>query len=401
MALISLGTINKKIFVAIFAGLYELFANIFLFSYLKISDYPCILGINAGLGLSLSLIPFLYLKLRDRKKHSFKSSLKISKTFISFDPNIEIAKKRKKKYYYILSIASLDFIQKFFSFFLLGHYIANFWVFNTCFFFIFSFLILKHKFYLHHFLSLSIISIIGIILNIINNYEERVSFLDVLLAMIGEIIYCLENVICKYVMQIKFFSPYEIGFYIGLFDLIFFSILLIIFTNIQVSNVGIMNHINDDYIDNFYIYLDNLDLKEGLLFIPLMFFRFFHIVFGFLIEDYFTPAHILLIIISGETSFIFTENYDWKIYLQILFFIIILFFLLIFTEIIELNIFGLQKNTQKNIRKRLEREESQYDSQINDVSSINSNNDDEQSKKSSNENSKIYLLSNNGNEYYL
>ena len=68
-------------------------------------------------------------------------------------------------------------------------------------------------------MSLSIISIIGIILNIINNYEERVSFLDVLLAMIGEIIYCLENVICKYVMQIKFFSPYEIGFYIGLFDL--------------------------------------------------------------------------------------------------------------------------------------------------------------------------------------
>ena len=42
------------------------------------------------------------------------------------------------------------------------------------------------------------------------------------------------------------------------------------------------------------------------------------------------------------------------IYVKIPIFIILIFFILIFVEIIELNIFGLQKNTKKNIVKRSE-----------------------------------------------
>ena len=38
-----------------------------------------------------------------------------------------------------------------------------------------------------------------------------------------------------------------------------------------------------------------------------------------------------------------------EIIFKIAFFIILLFLILLFTEIIELNIFGLQKNTKKNI----------------------------------------------------
>ena len=42
------------------------------------------------------------------------------------------------------------------------------------------------------------------------------------------------------------------------------------------------------------------------------------------------------------------------IYIKIPIFIILIFFILIFVEIIEVNMFGLQKNTKKNIIQRSE-----------------------------------------------
>ena len=93
--------------------------------------------------------------------------------------------------------------------------------------------------------------------------------------------------------------------------------------------------------------MNELDLTEGLIFVLLMLLRCIFILFGFVTVDYFTPAHIVLILIIGEVSFIFVEDYNWKLYLKIAFFVILLFFILLFTEIIELNIFGLQNNTKK------------------------------------------------------
>ena len=57
MALISLGTINKKIFFAVIAGIFELIASIFLYKEVNFESHPSIAGINAGLGLSLSFFP--------------------------------------------------------------------------------------------------------------------------------------------------------------------------------------------------------------------------------------------------------------------------------------------------------------------------------------------------------
>ena len=68
MSFLSLGIINKKILFAVFAGLFKLGANIFLnHSKVKMNSHPCILGINAGLGLNLSIFPFLYLKLKNKQ----------------------------------------------------------------------------------------------------------------------------------------------------------------------------------------------------------------------------------------------------------------------------------------------------------------------------------------------
>ena len=304
MSFLSLGIINKKILFAVFAGLFKLGANIFLnHSKVKMNSHPCILGINAGLGLNLSIFPFLYLKLKNKQIKYLNALEQITKKNKINSFNNSNYQRKKKIYLFILLIASLDFLQKFLSFFFREQFLENFWIFDTCLLLIFSLFILKTKFYSHHFLSLIMILIIGISLIVINYYEGNITFLEVIITLLTEIFFSLENVICKYSMEVKFFSPYEICFYVGLFELIIFSLLLIIFTNVPASSSDLMNHLNNNHIDDFFVYIVQLDMNEALIFILLMFLRCIFILFGFVTVDYFTPAHIVLILILGEINF--------------------------------------------------------------------------------------------------
>ena len=72
--------------------------------------------------------------------------------------------------------------------------------------------------------------------------------MEVTVTVLIEVFVCLEYVLCKYVMEISISSPYEICFFIGLFDLILFSILLIVFTNIPLSINDKINHLNVTHI---------------------------------------------------------------------------------------------------------------------------------------------------------
>jgi len=259
MAIISLGAINKKILFAVFGGCFKIIANIILYrSEVKMKNHPCILGINAGLGLSLSFFPFLYLKLKNRKMNHSQSSTLITGNFLIYNDSFVIMKNRekKRKYFYFLSVAILDFLQKFLTFFYVKLFLENFWIFDSFLILVFSFLILKTKVYSHHFLSLIMIIIIGIAFNVINYYDNDITLLQVVVTLLTEIFYCLENVICKLTFNVKFSSPYEICLFVGIFELIIFTLLLIIFMNTSISGSKNMNNLNQEQIDNFFIYID-------------------------------------------------------------------------------------------------------------------------------------------------
>ena len=185
MAIISLGTINKKILFAVFGGILKIIANIILYrTNVKMKEHPCILGINAGIGLSLAFIPLIFIKIRSKKYTSSNSSKSIIKNSLSNDFFITKTKRKleeinntKKKYIYILIVSILDFSQKFLTFFYVSLFLENFWIFDCFFILVFSFLILKTKVYSHHFISLTMIIIIGIILIIINYIDDKISFL--------------------------------------------------------------------------------------------------------------------------------------------------------------------------------------------------------------------------------
>ena len=362
MSIISVGTINKKILFAVFAGIFKLVGNIILHhSTVNMNSHPCIIGVNSTMGMCLSFFPFLYLYLKNRKikiKTDLNKKPTVNDGILIYNNAKDDAQKRK--HIYILVISLFDCIQKISTVFFLHHILENFWIFDSLLLLIFSFLILKTKFYVHHFLSLIMIIIVGIILVAINYYDKDITFFKVFITLLTETFYCLENVVCKFVMEIKFCSPYEVCFKIGFLELLLFIILLIIFTKVPIRAIDIVNKYSDEYVDNYSEYIERMDLEEKLLFILLLFLRCVFILFGFIITDYFTPAHIVLILIISEISFLFIDDNNWKLYIKIFFFIILIFFILVFVEIIELNIFGLQKNTKRNIIKRAENDDSDY-----------------------------------------
>ena len=157
-----------------------------------------------------------------------------------------------------------------------------------------------------------------------------------------EILFSLYNVIAKYVMEKKYISVYEFSFYIGLFNLI----VLIIFAIID-SNYFHLYEYNE--------YFDKIDYKEILKVLGVLFTQL-----GINLGSLFTtkncsPCHVFIIFVFGQIAYYicFTSEY---IILVTICLIIILFFSLLFNEIIEIDLFGLSYNTKRNIIKRAENE---------------------------------------------
>ena len=370
MAIISIGNIDKKLLYAVIGGVFKALANILLFHIeMQINYHPCIYGINNSLGLFLSFFPFIYMyKKRKKKLNNNQNNNKDQEEELIYnDPELA----HETKSFYVVLVAVLDLIQKFFSCFFAKLFLENFWLFDSLFLLLFSYYILKEKAYIHHFFSLIGMIIIGIILTSINYYDSEVKFLEVFATLSIEIIYSLENVVCKYVMNTKYYTPYLICVSIGTLELIIFIILLIIFTNVPISGIEYMRHLDNSYIDNFYKYMEKITFREMILFIFLMFCRLLFFLFGLLLINAFTPLYLTLILIISEISFLFVEEYNWKIYLRGFFFIILIFLILIFTEIIELNVCGLQINTKKNIILRSNFEGEDIKEEYNKCVSIN------------------------------
>ena len=130
---------------------------------INLAKQPFILGLNASLGLCLSFIPYLIFK----KNYDYLEQRKFSddeKLIYNVSDDI-IYEKRENKHYPLLIFSFCDFSQKFLSFIYRG--LDNFWVFDILFIMIFSYFILKMKLYTHHFISLILILIFGIVIIII------------------------------------------------------------------------------------------------------------------------------------------------------------------------------------------------------------------------------------------
>ena len=369
MAIISFGNINKKILFAIFGGIFKLLSDL-LIKFLRkskkieIREHPFILGINAGLGYCISFIPFLIFK----RNYDYlnQKNFDVDEKLIYNETNDYFLEKREKKFRPWLIIAFCDFFQKLLSFIYISLY--NFWMFDILFILIFSHFILKVKLYKHHFISLMLIIIFGIIINIIYNIYEEISeefFFKILNTSIIEIIFSLQIVVAKYAMEYKLSSPYEICLFEGVFILVINLILLIIFTFIPMSEIKYIKNTKYEgkmYIDNFFQYFSKISYIEVISFIIIMLGRFGFNIFCLLIIKYFTPSHSIIILIIGEVYFAFNDLEPlWRVFIEYFIYALLIFVMLVFLEIIEINLWGLQKNTERNISLRAGQIESIMD----------------------------------------
>ena len=397
--LISCGDINKNIIYVLIGGLGKIFAEVIYDVDREITKHPFYLGIASGLGMSLSLIPFLVFKKKSKIQKDQLIFINNEKNSISYNDNNEKDKNKKKlkyqKYLLILASAFLDFAQKILSYVFIDNIDYNFWIFDMIFLSLFSYIVLKIKLYIHQYLTIGIMIILGISINVINLYdvEDKNRYKNILLVLLIEIIYSLSMVINKFLMEYRFCSPYKISFSQGIFGLIINTILLTIFSHIEMKNEKYQNieYMGKKYLDNFYQFTEGINIKIILVFIVSMICRLSFNLFSIITVKNYTPSHIALILLIGEITFIFNSEIDWKFFAKIIILIILAFSLLVFTEIIELNFCGLQKYTRKNIAERADNASGKSDDsnevdglEIHSNGSSNGSNEKKKEKDSSN-----------------
>lgn len=383
--LISKGNINKYIFFALLAGVSKCFVSTMLYvfgDYTNYNKHPIIIGFNAGIGMSLSIIPVIIVKLKShRAKKNHKLEIQQSLTFkgtktkssldeLNYLEKYDKSKLRREKYLILLLCAFLDFAQKFLSFFLKKLIINNIWIFNICFISVFDYFILHSKLYKHQKISCIIIVAIGVAATVVGLIGEKDRiFIKLILCTCIEIMYSLAIVCAKFLMDYRSCSPYEVTFYEGIFALIVNSILLAIFTNMPITDedgkldelLRLAKYDGKIYIDNFFATFSNMSIGEVFLFILSALGRLISNLFGHIVVKHYTSSHIILVLIIGEIGLAFKDEHGWPEIVQFSLFVLALFMLLIFTEIIEINACGLEENTRKNIDLR-EKEQAMNDS---------------------------------------
>jgi len=358
---LSLGKIGKNIIFPLISCMIIILEYSFLYKYIdNISSHKFVYLICQSLGKCLSIIPYIIQK---------RMSKNISKEILVKDNKLLYKKGYYEKYknitlkkYFFLLINSI--IKVTFNFFYFHIFLKvsefSFWILNTILLTLFSYLILKEEIQSHHYLSITTIVILGIILNAINLYGKvEIGILDIIVNIIRDTIFSLNIVLKKYLIEYLFCSVYEILFYEGLFSLIIFIIFLSLSTNININSDSKICYVvyNDlCYVDNFFSYYNNLDRKEIFIFFLVMIYYLFYFLFCLLTIKHFNVFYYLIILLSEEKIM---YNYDietWKIFTNLVIFIIVFFMTLVFLEIIEFNCFGLQNNTKKSINERAQSE---------------------------------------------
>ena len=225
-----------------------------------------------------------------------------------------------------------------------------------------SFLLLKNKYHIHHYISMVIYCILGIISDIILGSYNKVSFKYIYVY----IIYILNDafIFCyvKYMMDKLYYHYIEVVLswaIIGL--LVKFIIYTILITYEHVNNIS-------GFLDEIYTYLKETKavviIFYQFFYIPIDAFSFYFLVI--LLLYYLQPNHMIVTDeINVYLGLIFFEDNHNKYYTLIPL-AIQLFILLFFFEILEFNYCGLNTNTNKRVRNR-EMSEMEMEKKIDNI----------------------------------
>ena len=344
MAFISLGKIDKNL-IPILVGCVFCYLNRLLNQYEETILFDNVILTDIFISISdiFTIIPYIIFKIRSKK-----NSINQNVNDININERIEYLFDNEKmksqgKWKFIILSGIIFFIDDI-MFVLTFKIKTNTWIIYIFVTSIFYFLIFKSKLYRHHYLSIIVIILLGVSIDLVegnlqNDFSENILYL--LVSILRVILLSLNLVIIKYTMEKKFVSPYEIALFNGIINLILFIIFAI--------------------IDHYYIrqydyetYFNNFNVKELLVVLGVMSTQLGIYVCLFLTDKNTSPCHIFIIFVFGQLAY----YYDFKSnsIIVIIFLLFILFFSLMFNEIIEINFLGLSYNIKRNIIKRADSE---------------------------------------------
>ena len=345
MAIIKLGTIDKNI-IPILIGCAFCFLNRILNQYDGTLLFKNAILTNIFISISklFTVIPLIIFKIRTKRKTSMDienvNENKIE--YIYTDIKTDIIQGKGK---FILLSAFIFFVQS--IFFVSTFQIkTNAWVLEILITSLFYYLIFKKKLYKHHYLSVVLIILIGLIIDLVlGNLQKDISehYLLLLMRFLREILYSFHDVIDKYIMEKKFGSIYEIALYTGIINIL----LLGIFSVLDYYFFG---------LDDLPKYFNNFNGTELLVIFGVMITQLGLYLCLIITNKNYTPCHLFIIFVFGQLAYYI--DFSGISIIIIFCLILILFFSLIFNEIIEINFFGLSDNTKKNIIQRAQNEEN-------------------------------------------
>ena len=382
MAFISLGKIDKNL-IPLFIGCIFCLLNRFINQYDNTLLFENIVLTNLFIYLAdcLVIIPFIILKIRSKKVNKiYRGDINDNNLkYIYRNLKKEIIKGKAK---YIILFGVIFFVESL-MFVLTFKIKTNSWIFYILLSSLFYYLIFKVKLYKHHYISIILIIIIGLIIDlVVGNLQNDISnnFLLLFLSFLRVILLSLNYVIIKYIMETKFCSIYEIGFYDGIINSILYSIFLIC----DIYYFGIYDYGK---------YFNNFNSTELIVLLGVMITQ---VVFGLCslsTTKNNSPCHVFIIFVFGQLAYYinFSLTNSVVVFICLIF---ILFLSLIFNEIIEINIWRLSYNTKSNIIKRANNE---FEERVNSTNSvIFDENDEIFENEEKNEN--LIEFKNNGNK---
>ena len=209
---------------------------------------------------------------------------------------------------------------------------------------------MKHKYYIHNIISL-VIFCISCILNdlILGNYTNTFSSLKAFYIFIFILADSLNSIYIKYLMDSKFKQYWNILFSLGLFGFIW-AIIVFIYSIVFQKIQGEIKIIDDLFSYFTEVEIWNIFLK---FFINFFFIGMFRQIVKIILLKNLTPNHLLVgqVLRMLLLDFKFIDK-EYKLYGNIIIFIVKIFSLLFYIEILECNFCGLNRNTKRNIQLR-------------------------------------------------
>ena len=212
-----------------------------------------------------------------------------------------------------------------------------------------TFLILKYKYYIHHVLSIIIIIILSLIIDLVlENYTHSNTF-----SLIGSIGFIIADGLLytylKYLIENKYYFFLDVFYIYGM--LYFFCYLISFIIFIITHRLNGSNRILYIFY-NYYQEYGAWQTTSRFLF-GLFVTGFIVDILEFVILDRLTPNYIIIGFEIGKIPSNIIETENDKKWVVLVLSILQVVSLLLYLEIIEFNFCKLNKNTKKNIERRL------------------------------------------------